>query len=211
MTDKKTKSSQTDGEKQEDRRDFLKKMGVAGAVGAATAVGGSMMAKSVHADGLADDAVRFDFSKMKFLVDDPEGCAEYVAAVDEVVEQMLDDPEFANTILENTDGVGLIRTFNNNRKQIEPFIGKIDGRTKAGRYKKLIHASELFHNVSGMDGVDFGDNSEELMVYRAEAGDEAVISSTCSGCSPSDPAVLGCCIVHFWSWSEGGSCSPCRG
>jgi len=217
MTDKEKKDLKpTDKSKDkslgEGRRDFLKKVGVAGAVvGAATAVGGGMVANQVLAASAKDNGFRFNFSRMQLLADDAEGSAEFAAAVDEVVQQMMSDAEFANTILENTDGVGLIRAFNNNRRQIEPLIGKIDGRSKAGRYKKILVASELFQDVSGMDGVNFGDNSEELAVYRAEAGGEAVIASTCSGCDPSDPAILGCCIIHFWTWSEGGSCSPCNG
>lgn len=214
MTDKKKPKGTLQNKAEvpkEDRRDFLKKVGVAGAVGAATAVGGSMMASPVFADNANDNGFKFNFSRMKLLADDPEGSAEFANAVDEVVAQMMNDAEFATTILENTDGVGLIRAFNNNRRQIEPLVGKIDGRTKAGRYKKILFASELFQDVNGMDGVNFGNDSEELAVYRAEVGNEAVISSTCSGCDPSDPAVLGCCIVHFWTWSEGGSCSPCNG
>lgn len=206
MTDKKNQTDEGSVSKG-NRRDFLKKVGTAGALGAATAVGGSLVAGAATAEA---EAVTFNFAKMDLLAKDPAGCAEYVAAVDEVVNQMLKDAQFANTILENTEGVRLIDVFNQNRKNIEPYIGKVDGRTKAGRYKKMLHAAELFHNTSGVDGVELGADSEELLVYKEAAGD-VVISSTCSGCSPSDPAVLGCCIIHFWTWSEGGSCSPCNG
>jgi hypothetical protein len=110
---------------------------------------------------------------------------------------MIKDPELRMSFLENTEGTLLVRIWNENKDILEPVLGHIDGRNLEGRLKKMVHVSELFDGVSGLDGVYMGEGDE---------GNSAQLSIWCPSCPACFWAThIGCCVTHYWGWS-GNSC-----
>ena len=182
------------------RREFVKTVGAA-LTGAA--VGGSLPG-TTRARDPSDSHFVLDTDKITALSGNLKARDDFVAATDHIIEDMLSDSDFANLLLESTDSIKLINSFNSHRRTLEPLVGKVDGRSKAGRYKKMIVAAELCSGAGGLDSAGYTQGSEEFSLVHQTA-------SSCSGCDRDDWAVLGCCIVHFWGWTYGGSCGSCSG
>ena len=146
------------------------------------------------------------FNKLKLLTEDAKSRTQYLAMVDEVVGAMVKDGHIAAQVVTNTDSVLMVNLFNANRKRLEAVVGKVDGRTTEGRYRKIIHATELFEDVSGFDSAGLLHGAEEF----GATAELSSSSSSCSGCDAGGSSFLGCCIIHFWGWSASDSgCSPC--
>ncbi len=192
------------------RRDVLKAIVAGTAAGALGALpGGTAEGKASSQNQL--NKYTLDAPKVQHIAENPEACAEYVAAVEEVVKAMVADPKFGSAVLEGVDSVLLINLFNENRLALESVVGRIDGRTLKGRYRKILYASELFQNVSGFDRVGYKAGAEEAIVFSGGAQSSATpaSSSSSSSCAPGTSSSYGCCVFHYWGWICGGSCSPC--
>jgi hypothetical protein len=148
-------------------------------------------------------------NKFDYLRNDARARTEYLQAVREVKDYLLSDPAARAAFLESCDPMMLTMLYNANRATLEPVVGAHDGRTKDGRLMKIIHAAELFEGASGTDNAGLGTTGEELQIY-ASSSSSSSSSSSCSGCDIGG-TLLGCCIIHFWGWTSGGSCSPCKG
>jgi len=148
-------------------------------------------------------------NKLKLLSTDPKCLKQYLDMVDEVVQSMLKDPKVAAQVLGHIDSVLLVNLFDANRREIEPVIGKVNGRSVEGRYRKIIHATELIEDVSGFDSSGLLHGAEEIGGFQ-NISVSSSSSSSCSGCDAGGSSFLGCCIIHFWGWSASDSgCSPC--
>jgi hypothetical protein len=151
------------------------------------------------------------------------GPRQYLKLVDQVAQKLVADPALASTILSSVDGVMLVNLFNMNRETLEPLVGRLDGRTREGRIRKILHASEFFREVAGFDRSGLLEGTEEYSTIRLlSCNPEGVVhpdsssssssssGSTCGSCKPSSSWFLGCCIIHDWNWTAGMSgCSPC--
>ncbi len=192
------------------RRDVLKAIAAGTAAGA---LGGLKGESAQGATGWREQPEKFalNASKFKHIAENPKACMEYVTAVEEVVKAMVSDAKFGSAVLEGVDSVMLINLFNENRGVLEPVLGRMDGRTVEGRYRKILHASELFENVSGFDRVGYESGSEEAIVFSSGVQSSATpaSSSSSSSCAPGGATNYGCCVFHYWGWICGGSCSPC--
>ncbi|MEJ2694874.1 MAG: hypothetical protein P8166_18125 [Candidatus Thiodiazotropha sp.] len=146
-------------------------------------------------------------NKFKMLCEDERARKEYLAAVDEVADYLMEDTAALAEFLQNTDTVSMTLVYNENRDTLEPVIGRLDGRKKRDRVVKLLHAAEMFDNAPGRDQAMFGVGAEELELYSSSSSSG---SSACSSCDAGGSSLLGCCIIHFWGWTHSGSCSPCN-
>lgn len=147
-----------------------------------------------------------DTQKYDYLRTDVKAQQEYLQAAKEVRDYLLRDAEARAAFLSSCDPVLLTLLYNENRTAVESLVGANDGRTREGRLMKIIHAAELFKGASGTDSAAFGRNAEELQIYASSSSSS---SSSCSGCDVGG-SLLGCCIIHFWGWTSGGACSPCK-
>jgi len=195
------KKKKTSPRKKTSRRDFVKKVGAAAAAGA-------VMASMPKTASAAMTGPALNAKKLQELKNNQQTLKQFKQSVDAVVQNMVRDREFASMIMENADSVQLVNLYNSNRNTLDGLVGKIDGRTRVGKYCKVVVAAELFDNVSGLDEVKFVAGSEEVS-YGGNGAVPLGSSSTCSGCDPDDTAILGCCIVHFWGWTCTGSCTSC--
>lgn len=180
------------------RREFLKK-GSALVAGAGLAgiglsrAGCALTGEDVSSHKAAATEYPLDSVKMESLAKDSVLKEDFIAALDETVDAMMEDADLRIRFMENCDSALLLRLYRENAKELEPICGRLDARTSRGRLKILLLSSEMFQNVSGVDYVNWGDS-----VDVEGANPELWGCSTC---------LSGCCITHFWGWSGGsGAC-----
>ncbi len=188
-----------------DRRQALQALGVATA---ALAVGDAS-AESFPVATATAVPLDLNRGRLQALMADADGKAQYLAMVEQVAQAMTHDKTYASAMLACVNNVELLNLYNKNRVEIEAVIGKLDGRTSLGRYKKILHASEFFRGVNSLDGVNLVTGTEEQALY-ASSSSSSSSGSVCGSCVPTVNWFLGCCIIHDWDWTAGMSgCSPC--
>lgn len=136
--------------------------------------------------------------QLDFLIANPETKLEFTKALRDVANYLAQDVEARAQFLEGADAVTLRNLFRGNADDFSPLIGDIDSTTLEGRLLEMLVAAELTEGAAGTD-------------RAALIGEGAVLdsSSSCSGCNPGG-SLLGCCIIHFWGWTSGGACTPCK-
>jgi hypothetical protein len=175
------------------RRQFMKVgatvaagLGLAGAVGS----GAAGCATPDASAALGNYPLRQD--QWNYMLSHPDMVKSYLADVQQLAKTLVGDPVARAAFLENADSVLLTRIYNENRATLEPVVGVVDGRTLEGRLTKMIHVSELFENVAGMDGV-YATNGEDTLEQQ---------------CATNGSTANGCCVCHYWGWSSGaGHCT----
>ncbi len=216
------KPKKDDTSRKTSRRTALKGL-VTGAIASTTIGLGSRPARAGQQDPTtaALQNYRMNHPRLDDMKGNPASRDQYLAMVQRVSSAMTQDPKLATTVLGCLDSVTLLNLFNQNRKEIEAVVGRVDGRTSEGRYAKMLHASELFENVNNFDRTKLLGDSEEIALYtRSATGEDALFAvesssssssgSVCGSCGSSSYWFLGCCIIHNWDWSAGMSgCSPC--
>ena len=180
-------------ENKSSRRDFLRKGSVMGAVVAGIGISraGCAIDQGPQQEPLNYSDFPLDEGKLDALRNDDVVRSDYMAAVNETVQALLDDPELHIKFMECCDAVLLLKLFNENKAELEPVIGSFDVSTRDGRLAAILHSGELFHNVAGVDYAPYGNEVDPQW--------------SIDGCSGT---VNGCCITHFWGWSggDGGCC-----
>lgn len=178
--------------KESSRRDFLRKGSAMGAVvaGIGLSRAGCAIQEPPESSPVESGHYPLDVGKLDALRNDKAMREDYLAAVNETVEALMEDPELQIKFMENCDPALLISLYKENKPDLEPVIGAHDVTTRQGRLSVILHGGELFHNVAGVDYAPYGDDVDPQW--------------SVTGCSGT---VNGCCITHFWGWSSGdGGC-----
>jgi len=180
-------------ENKKSRRDFLRHGSAMGAVvaGIGLSRAGCAIDQGPQQESLNYGEFPLDEGKLDALRNDAAMRQDYLSAVNETVDALLDDPELHIKFMESCDPMLLMKLFHENRGELEPVVGTYDVSTREGRLAVILHSGELFHNVAG---VDYAPYSNEVDPQWSVDG--------CSG------TTNGCCVTHFWGWSggDGGCC-----
>ncbi len=185
------------------RRDFLKKGATAAlGIGAVGTLSGGLAAGCVTdaATGTAAGALGTSFAlneaKYRQLTSFAEVQKEFAAALDEVVDGLLSDPDAFMSFMESTDAVGSLKVFEANSALLTELVGPTDPTTKRGRLKRILAVSEMYDGAANLDNPGFLDSLESSS------------SSSSGGCATNGSPTNGCCVIHTWGWSSGdGLCS----
>ncbi len=187
----------------ENRRNFLKRGATAvlgvGTAGVLAGAGGAGCTDEATLGTAADELSGLKFAlndpKYRQLTTYPEVRAEFVAALDEVADGLLADPEAYAAFMETSDAVGCLRVWDANAAMLTQLVGPTDGTNKRGRLKRILTVSELYDGIADLSTPGFLDA-------------ELSSGSSGGGCATNGSATNGCCVIHTWGWSKGeGQCS----
>lgn len=184
------------------RRDFLMSGAKAAlGVGAVGVVGGSAVAgcvgeggTSVATGALAGGVVTLNEAKLRQLTSYPDVRAEFVTALEQVADALLEDPNSYASFVENTDAVGSLRLWERDAALLADLTGDSDAVSKRGRLKRILAVSELYDGATGLD------TTYEAGIF---GGSSYGGSDSDGGCATNGSPTNGCCVIHTWGWSSG--------
>lgn len=185
------------------RRDFLKKgataalgIGAVGTLSGGLAAGCTTDAETAAAAASTGTKYALNEAKYRQLTSFPEVQQEFSAALDEVVDGLLSDPDAYASFMESTDALGNLKVFEANSELLTALVGETESTTKRGRLKRILAVSEMYDGAASLENPGFLDSLASSS------------SSSSGGCATNGSPTNGCCVIHTWGWSSGdGLCS----